>query len=425
MRLRAENDRLRTEVALLREELRIKDERMGLVPAGERPRYPPHGRLAILAVRAARGWSVARTARAFLVTAPTVASWTRRVEEGGPDALVRMRAPVNKLPDFVTVVVQQLRAVCPLLGKIRIAQMLARAGLHISAATVGRALRAPPAGDLTPPPPKRPRDPAVAPPAASTRRSRAVTARRPHYAWHVDLTVMPALCGFWIPWLPYSVAQRWPFGVWIALVLDHHSRAVVARGVFDTQPSAMDVCEVLPSVMCVLRAYYDHLGEPPLDAHLIGDVGIERHHEEAKQLRADLRAAGIDRKILFSTAPNVVELRLHDMRATFCTWARRAGYDDAWIAARTGHRPSGRMIDRYARQAQTLADLDYEPFPDVAAAIPELADRARELSQELSRSRPTALGSRANTSHSTVRIYNLCEGGDLNPYGSYPASTSS
>jgi hypothetical protein len=30
------------------------------------------------------------------------------------------------------------------------------------------------------------------------------------------------------------------------------------------------------------------------------------------------------------------------------------------------------MINRYDRGAQTLADLDYTPFPDIACAIPEL-----------------------------------------------------
>jgi hypothetical protein len=33
------------------------------------------------------------------------------------------------------------------------------------------------------------------------------------------------------------------------------------------------------------------------------------------------------------------------------------------------------MIDRYAGMAQTLSDLDYEPFPNVLAAVPELAGR--------------------------------------------------
>jgi hypothetical protein len=62
IRLTAENDRLRQELALLQEEMRIKDARMLRIPAHRRPHYPPIERLAILELRAARGWSMAQTA---------------------------------------------------------------------------------------------------------------------------------------------------------------------------------------------------------------------------------------------------------------------------------------------------------------------------------------------------------------------------
>jgi len=57
IRLKAENDRLRQELTLLQEEMRIKDARMLRIPAQRRPHYPPVERLAILELRAARGWS--------------------------------------------------------------------------------------------------------------------------------------------------------------------------------------------------------------------------------------------------------------------------------------------------------------------------------------------------------------------------------
>ena len=59
---------------------------MARIAPQRRPHYTPTERLAILELRAARGWSLAQTARAFLVTAETIASWTRRVDEEGPDA---------------------------------------------------------------------------------------------------------------------------------------------------------------------------------------------------------------------------------------------------------------------------------------------------------------------------------------------------
>jgi hypothetical protein len=42
------------------------------------------------------------------------------------------------------------------------------------------------------------------------------------------------------------------------------------------------------------------------------------------------------------------------------------------------------MRERYERQARTLADLRYEPFPDVSRAIPELVE-GRENVRRLSR----------------------------------------
>src|SRR3954470_15126958 len=73
-RQHAQWQRLQQEVALLREELRIKDARMAHLPPPRRPHYPAMERMAILELRAARSWSLAQTARAFLVTEATISS---------------------------------------------------------------------------------------------------------------------------------------------------------------------------------------------------------------------------------------------------------------------------------------------------------------------------------------------------------------
>src|SRR5206468_3445058 len=78
LRLLAELQRLRQEIALLREESRIKDVRMQQIEAQNRPHYPPVERLAILEIRGARAWSLVQTARSFLVTPATIASWAAR-----------------------------------------------------------------------------------------------------------------------------------------------------------------------------------------------------------------------------------------------------------------------------------------------------------------------------------------------------------
>ena len=52
--------RLDEEILLIKEEMRIKDHRMAGIPAHRRPHYLPIERLAILELRAARGWSQAQ-----------------------------------------------------------------------------------------------------------------------------------------------------------------------------------------------------------------------------------------------------------------------------------------------------------------------------------------------------------------------------
>jgi transposase len=129
---------LESEVAMLREELRINGARMQRVPPHRRPRYTTVERMAILELRGIRGWNKAETARRFFVTEDTVRTWLRRVDD---DSLVQTQTPVNRFPDFIRYAVQQIKLFCPTLGKVKIADMLARAGVHIGKTTVGRILK--------------------------------------------------------------------------------------------------------------------------------------------------------------------------------------------------------------------------------------------------------------------------------------------
>ncbi|MGA9654257.1 MAG: hypothetical protein WBV96_10140, partial [Polyangia bacterium] len=145
VRLAAQLDQLNSEVAMLREEIPIKDARMATLLPHRRPHYPPSERMAILQLMAARGWSKAQTGRRLLVIDDTVASWNGRIEEDGPGALVDAIVPVNKFPDFVTAMVAKLKRLFPVMGRRRIADFLARAGLHIAPSTVRRMLNRAPA----------------------------------------------------------------------------------------------------------------------------------------------------------------------------------------------------------------------------------------------------------------------------------------
>jgi len=75
-----------------------------------------------------------------------------------------------------------------------------------------------------------------------------------------------------------------------------------------------------PSLMKLLRGWWLRCGRPGPEKPVVREVGLERGHDEAQVLRADLQVVGINRAILFSDAPNVEPLRFHDCRSTFCTW---------------------------------------------------------------------------------------------------------
>lgn len=107
--------RLESEVAMLREELRIGGTRLRRIDPHRRPQYTPTQRMAILELRAMRGWSKAETARRFFVSDETIRTWLRRADD---DSLLRTRMPVNRFPDVVRYVVQWIKLFCPTLGAV-------------------------------------------------------------------------------------------------------------------------------------------------------------------------------------------------------------------------------------------------------------------------------------------------------------------
>ena len=258
--------RLEHELALLREELRIKDARLERIPPRHRPHYSAAERLAILELRAAQGWSAAQTAERFFVTEATVASWLMRLDEDGPSALVQTPEPVNRFPDLVAHLVRRLKVLCPAMGTARIAAVLSRAGLHLGRTTVRRMLK------------RRPRRVA---PAATVRSERRIRSSRPNHIWLVDLTTVPTLAGFWIPWLPWSLPQRWPFCCWVAVGVDHFSRRSMGVRAFRGRPTAKAMSAFLAGM---IRA----AGQAP--RHLITDRGREF---TARSFRRGCRRAGI------------------------------------------------------------------------------------------------------------------------------------
>lgn len=240
-------DRLKAENAMLKEETRLKDTRMASILPHRRPHYAPEQRLDILAIKATRGWSLTQAARVFLIDAATIATWLKRLDESGPDALVKVPAPVNRFPEFVQHIVKRLKAVCPAMGKVKLAQNLARAGLHLAASTVGRLLKA----KSKPDKPAKPDTSSAALRSfseAGPKPERIVRADYPNHVWHVDLTTVP-IGGFWTPWLPFALPQCFPFCWWIAAVIDHFSRKVLGIAVFRKQPTCRQVRDFLTATI--------------------------------------------------------------------------------------------------------------------------------------------------------------------------------
>jgi putative transposase len=231
--LKAELERDRQEIALLREQLRITSVRMASIPPSRRPQYKPPERMAILELKAARNWSLEQTAKEFSVTAATIASWMNRLEEHGPDSLVQLRQPINRFPEYTRYIVQRLKTLCPAMGKIKIAQTLARAGLHLGATTVGRILK------------EKPRHKPSTSDEEVADEGRVVTAKYPNHVWHTDLTIVPTGLGFCCSWMPFVLPQKWPFCYWVAVAIDHFSRRVMGVTAFKNQPSCREVCGFL------------------------------------------------------------------------------------------------------------------------------------------------------------------------------------
>lgn len=170
----------------------------------------------------------------------------KRLDEQGPDALVQTPEPVNRFSDAVAVVVQELSAASPRLGRRQLARLLTRAGFTLASSTAKRLReRSVKPKAPSPEPPKPESTIAANKHAAQALPAPRVTARYPHHLWHIDLTTISTSPGFWVPWWPFSLIPRWIFCWHIALVLDHFSRALIAFAIFKKEPTACEVCALL------------------------------------------------------------------------------------------------------------------------------------------------------------------------------------
>ena len=354
IRLKAELARGDQEIALLRERLRIHMLRMRQLPPHRRPYYRPTERMAILQLKAARGWSSKQTSQEFLVTKDTIRSWLKRVDEEGPNALVQLREPVNKFPQFLRYVVQQLKALCPMLGKVKVAQILARAGLHLGVTTVGRILKEKP---ISQPSENRKND----------GKDRVVTSKYPNHLWLIDLTTVPIGSGFWTMWHPFSLPQCWPFAWWLGVIIDHHSRRIMGITLFEREPTSEAMRAFLGRVIYAA-------GEKP--KHLVSDQGPQFSCEKFKPwcrkkgIRPRFGAIGqhgsiaVIERLILTLKQNIAWLPMVPLRRK--AFMKELRHLTAWY---NSHRPhmtlGGKTPDEaYHRLRPMNRQPRFEPRPD-------------------------------------------------------------
>ena len=129
------------------------------------------------------------------------------------------------------------------MGKKRIAQILSQAGLRLAVTTVGRIIKERPDSD-----PVQENELGLAG-GGGKGGDRVVISYRPNHVWHVDLTTMPTLGGFWAPWMPRALHQAWPVCWWIGVVVDHFSRCVMGITIFKKNPTSAEVRTFLGRVI--------------------------------------------------------------------------------------------------------------------------------------------------------------------------------
>ena len=171
----------------------------------------------------------------------------------------------SRFPEIIRYVVQRIKLFCPTLGKVKIADRLAQAGLHIGKTTVQRILKE-----------KLAKEPE---PSDETGKQSRIVAKYAGHTMHADLTTVPISGGFWTDWVAHSLWQHWPVGWWLLNVVDHSWRRSMGFAVFKSKPSSEEVTAALDRMW---------LEEGIRPKHLIVDQGpmFKCHHFEEKWCKA-------------------------------------------------------------------------------------------------------------------------------------------
>ena len=235
----AERMLVQVELEKVRAISEIQRARLQRFPARQRKHYAPEERFRILVLMHTYGLNRLETGHIFLVDPQTISRWQREAvaepEANSIGTLVRARPPLRGYDDVVKRLVQMLDTF-EIGGSAKIAQMLARAGLKIGRETVRRYRKAP-----------RPPQPADSPQS----KPRVLRAKYVNHIWLADLTEIRGFLGLFV----YK----------LVVVLDLFSRFPLAFGIFQKEPTADQVLDVLD------RATRRH-GRP---RHFVSDQGSQ------------------------------------------------------------------------------------------------------------------------------------------------------
>ena len=122
-----------------------------------------------------------------------------------------------------------------MLCRYKIAEILCRANLHLSASTVKRCIDEPPIDPTIIQPEIQPVGPTV-------------QAWYSDHVWSIDLTVVPSCDGLWTPWSPNALTQVHPYSWYVMVVIDHFSRRVRGFEVFEQQPTSSQVASAMERI---------------------------------------------------------------------------------------------------------------------------------------------------------------------------------
>jgi len=125
-------------------------------------------------------------------------------------------------------------------------------------------------------------------------------------------------------------------------------------------------------VVRALKAYVELRKAKRGDYLFVDEDGRPFENDKlAEKLRADLKAAEVDRVELHEDGENTRKMRAHDLRGTFVTLSLANGRTEAWVQDRTGHTTSA-MLNRYRRAARSASELGLGALRPLDTAIPEL-----------------------------------------------------